>query len=77
MKKILFFISALMMIFACGNKTAQGGDSDSTAVPDTLNTKEAVVKHVHTILSMLDFWMELNTIDRPLHVTHGLMRTCV
>ena len=65
MKKILFFISALMMIFACGNKTAQGGDSDSTAVPDTLNTKEAVVKQVNAVYAYWNELRENNDENKP------------
>ena len=35
MKRIVMLAIAAMMMTACGNKTAQGGDNDSTATAET------------------------------------------
>ena len=61
MKRIVYFLVALLAMSACGNKTQQApADADSTAVsevaPDTLNTVEAVVKQVNAVY---DYWNEL------------------
>ena len=52
MRKVLLFISALMMLFAWGNKTAKGGDNDSTAVSDTLNMEKSCTR---ALVSPLNF----------------------
>ena len=36
MKKVLLFISAVLMLSACGNKTSQGSDNDSTELADSV-----------------------------------------
>ena len=60
MKRIVYFLVALMAMSACGNKTQQApADADSTVVnelADTLNTAEAVVKQVNAVY---DYWNEL------------------
>ena len=60
MKRIVYFLVALMAMSACGNKTQQApADTDSTAVnevADSLNTVEAVVKQVNAVY---DYWNEL------------------
>ena len=42
MKKVLFFIAISAMVatmVSCGNKTAKGGDNDSTAIADSIVTE--------------------------------------
>jgi hypothetical protein len=62
MKKVLLFISALLMLSACGNKTAQGGDNDSTELADSvvgiapaeLWTEEAVEARIRKMYDRLN-----------------------
>lgn len=60
MKKIILFISALLLIAACANTTKRAtSDADSTIVsevPDMLNDVEAVVSQVNAVY---DYWNEL------------------
>lgn len=61
MKKLLFFLSVVLTMTACGNKTnGAASEADSTIVenevPDTLNNMEAVVKQVDAVYV---YWNEL------------------
>ena len=62
MRKTILIFSALMMLMACGGKTAKGGDNDSTAVADSavstsstdLWTEEAVEVQIRKMYDRLN-----------------------
>lgn len=62
MKKVLLFISAVLMLSACGNKTSQGSDNDSTELADSvvgiapaeLWTEEAVEARIRKMYDRLN-----------------------
>lgn len=62
MKKAVLFMSVLLTMFSCGNKTAKGSDNDSTAIADSavatvpaeLWTTEAVEAQVRKMYDRLN-----------------------
>ena len=69
MKRIVYFLVALMAMSACGNKTQQApADADSTAVnevADSLNTVEAVVKQVNAVYDYWNEWRQNYDENKP------------
>lgn len=69
MKRIVYFLVALVAMSACGNKTQQApADADSTVVnevADTLNTAEAVVKQVNAVYDYWNEWRQNYDENKP------------
>ena len=90
MKKVLFSIAIVVVIasmVSCGNKTAKGGDSDSTAVADsavtaapeefwTTEAVEAQVRKMYDRLNDMDKTVSLISVGSKTNSVPAITSVC-